>query len=284
MIDGDLGAFIRSRREAVAPEEVGLPRGTRRRTPGLRRAELATLAGISVDYLVRLEQGRDTNPSAQVLAALADALRLDEEDRDHLRVLSMCSHRDLCPSVPPPATEVRPAVRGILERLEPTPALVLNVVSDVLAWTSGYERIVGPLGILDAELPNLVRFTFTDRRARDAYPHWERVADEQVANLRAAGPPEEHASRFVDEMREIPEFAARWQARPVARKQSGTKVIVHPEVGELRLAFETMQLPDADDQRLVVYLPGDEATAAALDRLDGRRPGRLRVVPDAAAR
>lgn len=284
MIDGDLGAFIRSRREAITPEEVGLRSGDRRRTPGLRRAELATLAGISVDYLIRLEQGRDTNPSAQVLAALADALRLGEDDRDHLRVLSMCSQRDLCPALPPPAREVRPAVRAILQRLEPAPALVLNVISDVLAWTDAYERIGGPIGLLDADPPNLVRFTFADPRARGTYPQWERVADEQVANLRAAGPPEEHAVRFVEEMMSVPEFAARWAARPVARKQTGSKTIVHPEAGELRLDFETLQLPDVDDQRLVVYLPGDDATAAALDRLDGRRPGRLHVVPDAAAR
>lgn len=283
MIDGDLGAFIRSRREAVTPEQVGLPPGSRRRTPGLRRAELATLAGISVDYLIRLEQGRDRNPSAQVLAALADALHLGEDDRDHLRVLSLCAQGDLCPTAPPPARQVRPAVRSILQRLEPAPALVLNVVSDVLAWNEPYARIGGPIGILDADVPNLVRFTFTDPRARGAYPRWEVVADEQVANLRAAGPPEAHAEQFVAEMMSVPEFAARWAARPVARKQTGTKALVHPEVGMLTLGFETMQLPDADDQRLVVYLPADDATAAALDRLEGRGPGLLRAVPDAAA-
>ena len=283
MIDGDLGGFIRSRREAITPVEVGLPAGGRRRTPGLRRSELATLAGISVDYLIRIEQGRDRNPSAQVLAALADALRLDEEDRDHLRILSLCAQGELCPAALPPARTVRPVVQAILDRLDPTPAMVLNQISDVLTWSPSYERIAGPIGLLDHDPPNLIRFTFTDPRARDTYPQWQRVADEQVANLRAAGPPHRYAEDFVAELMEVPEFADRWSARGVARKQSGTKLIRHPDVGELHLAFETLQLPDADAQRLVVYLPADEPTAIGLDRLLGRRPGHLRVVPTDAA-
>lgn len=108
------------------------------------------------------------------------------------------------------------------------------------------------------------------------------MADEQVANLRASGPPDEHAQRFVEEMQGDPDFAERWARRGVARKQTGTKDIAHPEVGELRLAFETLALPDADAQRLVVYLPADEATGLALDRLAGRGPGRLHAVPDGA--
>jgi transcriptional regulator with XRE-family HTH domain len=111
-MDGELGAFLRSRREAVNPADVGLPVGPRRRTPGLRRAELATLAGVSIDYLIRLEQGRDTHPSAQVLAALGEALRLGEDDLEHLRVLAVISHgTDLCPAARAAARTVRPGVR-----------------------------------------------------------------------------------------------------------------------------------------------------------------------------
>jgi transcriptional regulator with XRE-family HTH domain len=282
VIDRDLGAFIRSRREAITPAEVGLPAGSRRRTPGLRRSELATIAGISVEYLTRIEQGRDRNPSSQVLGALADALRLDEDALEHLRILSLSAHSELCPAAIPPARSIRPAVQAILDRLGAAPALVLNDLTDVLAWTPTYERIARPVGLLDAAPPNLIRYTFLDPRARTTFPQWDRVAEEQVANLRASGPPDEQAQRFLDELRAEPAFAERWARRGVARKQSGTKVITHPEVGELRLGFETLVLPDADAQRLVVYLPADDATGQALDRLEGRGPGLLHAVPDPA--
>lgn len=286
MIDSDIaefGSYLRSRREAVSPADVGLPVGTRRRTPGLRRAELATLAGISIDYLIRLEQGRDRNPSAQVLAALADALGMGEEERDVLRRFTMhASGSELCPAVTAPARTVRPTVQALLDRLEPAPAMVLNRLTDLLAWTDGYAQVAGPLGILDREQPSLVRFTFEDPRARHAYPDWDRVADEQVGNLREAlrADDPEGAALAADLAAVGGEaFTSRWAARPVLRKRTGIKHLVHPEVGELRVAFETLQLPDADDQRLVVYLPADEATATALDRLTGRQPGALRAVP-----
>ena len=185
MSDNELGAFLRTRREAIAPAEVGLPSGARRRTPGLRRAELATLAGISVEYLARLEQGRDRQPSAQVLAALADALRLSFDERVHLRHAAKATGGDplrLCPAAQPPAYSVRPTVQALLDRLEPAPAILLNRLSDVLAFTTGYERLAGPVGLLDAPRPSLVRFVFTDARARAAYPEWDRIADEQVAS------------------------------------------------------------------------------------------------------
>lgn len=282
MREGELGQFLRSRREATSPASVGLPVGPRRRTPGLRRAELATLAGISVDYLVRLEQGRDRRPSAQVLMALADALRLGRDDRDHLRLLGTISlGPELCPALSATARSVRPTVQTMLDMLEPAPAFVLNRLSDLLAWTGGYERLAGPIGILDGDRPNLVRFTFADRRARVAYPDWDAVADEQVANVQHAYRPsdDEWAALLADlEGGSGPAFTDRWDARLVARKRTGVKRIVHPEVGEVRVAFETLDLPDDDEQRLVVYLPADDEAAAALDILNGRRPGGLHAV------
>lgn len=280
MIDGELGAFLRSRREAVPPARVGLPAGPRRRSPGLRRAELATLAGISVDYLIRLEQGRDTHPSAQVLAALADALQLGSDDRDHLRQLSVLSQgTELCPKALAAAREVRPTVRAMLDQIEPAPAFVLNHLSDVLAWTEGYDRLARPLGILDGDEPNLLRFTFADERARTAYPDWADVADEQVANLRAeVRGPGSDARVLADRLAETAGFADRWERRSVGRKRTGVKTLAHPVAGLLRVRFETLDLPDADRQRLVVYLPADPVTSAALDRLAGRRPGGLRSV------
>ena len=281
MVDNELGAFIRNRREAVAPEDVGLPRGDRRRTPGLRRSELATVAGISVDYLIRLEQGKDTHPSPSVVIALADALRLDDEDRMHLKRLgAMSMGAALCPSHVPPAEAVRPAVAAVLAALDPAPAFVINRIGDLLAWTDTYAALATPLGVLDQDPPNLVRFTFGDRRARAVYPDWDRVALEQVANLRAGVPNDPEVDALVAELAETSgdEFTRRWDARPVERKTTGATRILHPEVGALSVEFETMQLADRDDQRLVVYLPGDEATAAAFDELSGRRPGALHAV------
>jgi transcriptional regulator with XRE-family HTH domain len=279
--DNELGAFIRSRREALAPEDVGLVNSGRRRTPGLRRSELATIAGISVDYLIRLEQGRDTHPSPSVVTALADALRLGDEDRIHFKRLgAISSAAELCPNRLPAARTVRPAVAAVLASLEPAPALVLNHLADVLAWTDTYAALAGPLGILDADPPNLIRFTYTDRRARSVYPDWDRVAVEQVANLRCVRGSDPEVEALVAELGDAAgdEFTRRWDAHPVERKTSGTKRITHPEVGELTVAFETMQLADRDDQRLVVYLPADDATAAAFDALSGRRPGALHAV------
>src|SRR3989337_1084905 len=184
MIEGELGTFLRSRREAITPAEVGLPVGPRRRTPGLRRAELATLAGVSVDYLIRLEQGRDVNPSTQVLVALADALRLSAADVDHLHGLALSSRVQVCAHLTPVvARTVRPAVSAVLDQLEPAPAFVSNQLTDLLAWTEGYERLVRPLGLLDDAEPNLLRFTLVDERARAVYQDWEDVADQQGSYL-----------------------------------------------------------------------------------------------------
>jgi transcriptional regulator with XRE-family HTH domain len=261
--------------------------GPRRRTPGLRRSELATLAGVSVDYLIRLEQGRDTNPSAAVVTALADALRLGAEDRVHLkRLAAITQNPGLCDGRPEPATEVRPTILTLLDRLAATPALVLNDLSDLLAWTPAYEAVGGPVGILDGSPPNLLRFTFGDHRARTAYPDWDRVADDQVANLRAAFPVDDHAvSALVDELADLAGdgFLGRWARRSVNRKRTGTKRIVHPAVGELRLAYETMTLSDEAPQRLVVYFGADDQTAGRLDRLAGRHPGGLHAVGDASS-
>jgi transcriptional regulator with XRE-family HTH domain len=282
MSDNELGAYLRTRREAVAPADVGLPGGTRRRTPGLRRAELATLAGISVEYLVRLEQGRDRHPSAQVLAALADALRLSGDERHHLRLLAKAAGGDghlLCPAGEAPARSVRPTVRALLDRLEPAPAFVINRLSDVLASTAGFASLAGPLGLLDAEPPSLVRFVFTDARARAAYPDWDRVADELAANLRLeSSHGDRHAAELVEELTITAgaPFTDRLAAPPIVPRRTGVERLVHPDVGELRLAYETLELPD--DQRLVVYLPADQATSATLDRLAGRQPGALRAV------
>ncbi|MEV5428726.1 helix-turn-helix domain-containing protein [Streptomyces sp. NPDC052701] len=286
MSDNELGTFLRTWREAVTPAEVGLPTGPRRRTPGLRRAELATLAGISVEYLTRLEQGRDRHPSAQVLGALADALNLSLRDRMLLRRLTKEADGGdplICAAAPPLSRTARPTVLAVLDRLEPAPAVVLNWIGDVLAHTTGYERLAGPIGLLDAERPNLLRYLFTDERARRAYPDWDRVADDLVAQLRHEVPLRDpYVAELADELTVTAgaEFTDRFADLAVAPRRVGSQRIEHPEAGPLRLLHETLALPE-DGQRVVVHLPADDATATALDRLNGRRPGALRAVGEA---
>ncbi|MFP3991753.1 helix-turn-helix transcriptional regulator [Streptomyces sp. E11-3] len=297
MSDNELGMFLRIRREAVTPADVGLPTGPRRRTPGLRRAELATLAGVSVEYVTRLEQGRDRHPSAQVLSALADALRLAASERIHLHRLSKsaeggftCMGGDAAP-----ARTVRPTVRALLDRLEPAPAVLLNRLSELLAWTTGYEQLAAPTGLLDTNTnangngngdangtpPNLTRFVFTDARARAAFPDWDRVADNQVAALKQ-GPfrADPAVAALADELTVTagPAFTDRVDTVPGLPRPTGVERWLHPQAGELRLSYETLELPVDDDQRLIVHLPADPATSQALDHLNGRHPGSLRAV------
>ncbi|SNT55818.1 Helix-turn-helix domain-containing protein [Streptosporangium subroseum] len=285
MSDNELAAFIRARRESVTPADVGLPTGPRRRTPGLRRAELATLAGISVEYLTRLEQGRDRHPSPQILNALADALRLPNDERVYLRFAAKASSGYPFPCTgadsEPPAREVRPTVQALLDRLEPAPAVLLNRLTDVLAFTVGYERLTAPLGLLDARFPNLVRFVFTDPRAKIAYPDWDRIADARIAALRSGSfGADPHLAELTAELTATAgaPFSDRMKPAASSSRPTGFERLTHPEAGELRLAYETLELPSADDQRLIVYLPADTATSTALDRLTGRRPGALRMV------
>ncbi|GAB7106980.1 helix-turn-helix transcriptional regulator [Streptomyces phaeofaciens JCM 4814] len=282
MSDNELGLFLRLRREAVTPAEVGLPTGPRRRTPGLRRAELATLAGVSVEYVTRLEQGRDRRPSAQVLAALADALLLSPGERVHLhRLVKGADPGFSCRGGAGPNRSVRPTVRALLEGLEPAPAVLVNRLSEILACTDGYRRLAEPLGLLDGARPSLARFVFTDPRARSVYPDWNTVADEQVAALKQGpGQADVHVGALMDELTVSSgePFAGRLRTLPGLPRANGVVRMVHPEAGEMRLAYETLDLPTDDDQQLVVHLPADDASAAVLDRLTGRRPGALRAV------
>jgi transcriptional regulator with XRE-family HTH domain len=280
--DNELGMFLRLRREAVTPAEAGLPTGTRRRTPGLRRSELATLAGVSVEYLTRLEQGRDRRPSPEVLAALSAALRLTPSERVHLQRLSKSGSTgySCLGDGAPPGRAVRPSVLALLDHLEPAPAALVNRLSEVLAATASFERLAGPIGMMDGSPPNLARYVFTDPRARAAYPDWDHVADQQVATLKQ-GPfrADPHIAGLADELTVAAgdSFTRRVATLPGLPKPTGVTRMLHPEVGELRLAYETLELPD-EFQRLVVHLPADDATSAALDRLTGRRPGGLRAV------
>ncbi|PXX69154.1 transcriptional regulator with XRE-family HTH domain [Nocardia tenerifensis] len=282
MSDNELGLFLRTRREAISPAQVGLATGPRRRTPGLRRSELATLAGVSVEYITRLEQGRDRRPSPQVLSALADALRLAASERVHLHRLTKSADAGFnCMGGAQPQREVRPTVRAILDRLEPAPAVVVNRLTEVLAHTDGFHRLMAPLGLFDTTPPNLARFVFTDARARTAYPDWDHFADQMVATLKH-GPfrNDPHIALLADELTVTvgPEFTDRVETVPSLPAVTGVTRLTHPEAGELRLAYEILDLSADDNQHVIVHLPADESTARALDTLTGRRPGALRAV------
>jgi transcriptional regulator with XRE-family HTH domain len=281
-----MAEFLRARREQLQPADVGLPDSGRRRTPGLRREEVATLAGVSIDYLIRLEQGRDTRPSASVIAALADALRLDDDERRQFSILAMTGQTsELCPAARPLTREVAATVTTLLERLGPTPAFVVGPSNDVLAWNKAWETFVRPLGMLEGAVPNLARHVFLHPGARTAFPDWDAEADEQVSRLRDASGrwgDDPSVGALMEELRTAPDFTDRWSDFGTMDKRRGTKRIVHPTLGPLRLNYEVLLLPDdATEQRLVTWLPADNATAVALAGTGDRAPSspaRLRVI------
>ena len=250
----ELARFLRDRREDLRPADVGLPAGPRRRTPGLRREEVAGLAHISVDYYVRLEQARGPHPSARILEALTGALRLTPPERNHLFRLAGAS-----PSPPPgPVRRVRPYVSALLRRL-PGAAVVTDAGYDVIAWNPPAGALLGDL----AAEPNLARRRFLRpdshrssgaeefaliaaarlRGSADRYPHDERLA-RLLADLRAG------SDEFVDA----------WAANPVIAPGHRVKTVEHPQVGPLRINCDVLTVPDEDQQ--VVFITADPGSAA----------------------
>jgi transcriptional regulator with XRE-family HTH domain len=284
MADNALGRFLRARREATTPASVGLPSGPRRRTPGLRRVEVADRAGISVEYLTRLERGSDRFPSGQVLGALADALVLTADERVHLYRVVKAGSGATC-RVPAEPPSVRPTVLALLDRLGPAPAYVVDPAGDVLATTEGFRALARPVGLLDAARPNLARFVFADPRARTAFPDWDTIADERAAAVRAAadlGDPAAGALAYELSIAAGAVFADRFAAAAALPAPTGVERWAHPEAGELRLAYESLYLAGAEEHRVVVHLPADDATAAALAAWQPRTLPR-RPLPGAAA-
>jgi transcriptional regulator with XRE-family HTH domain len=260
----DLGAFLRARRAALTPAAAGLPDTERRRVPGLRREELAQLAGVSVDYYVRLEQGRGSHPSAGVLDALARALGLDETETAYLHTLAAA------PTVRRRARpeRVRPQLQRILDALLPAPAFVLGRRMDVLAWNAMAAKLIGDFSAMPPEARNMVRHVVLDPAAPALYVEWERVAQDAVAHLRLAAarhPDDQALAALVGELSVRSERFRRWWAdHRVREKGHGTKLLAHPIVGPLELTYETLVLGDDPDLRLVVYTaaPGSPSDTA----------------------
>ncbi|MFI5675702.1 helix-turn-helix domain-containing protein [Streptomyces cellulosae] len=273
-----LGDFIRAKRDSIQPETLGLPTHGRRRSPGLRRSDLAARAGISVEYLTRMEQGRDRNPSTAVMNALADALSLDPAERNHLRYLAKITGSECCTRTrpAPPRRDVRPPVLETLRLLEPGIAIVTNRLGDVLAHTSGFASVTNGTGLLDSEVPNLTRYVFTDPRARTLFADWDDVADEHAFDL-WLGPSVENSEWLTTELASTagPDFTRRLNRHLIP--QRGSLRLNHPSGCELQLSRETLEL-SSDAQQLVVFLPADEGTAQAVAQLRRQPYGQLRAI------
>ena len=272
MSDNALGDFLRTRRAALRPEDAGMASYGLRRVAGLRREEVAVLAGVNADYYARLEQGRERHPSAQVLDALSRALHLDADARAHLHRLAGTAPNDR------PAARrdvVSPALRQLMDGYPHTPAFVLNGALDILAANALADALYSPFDPAD----NLARMTFLDPAARDFYPHWDWTAQATVANLREAtglDPDNPRLWALVDTLTERSAvFSALWRSHTVRGKTRDAKQLDHPDVGPLTLTYQAFDVRDAPGQRLVIYhaergSPGAEALSL-LGTLDATR-------------
>jgi transcriptional regulator with XRE-family HTH domain len=263
-----LADFLRRRRTSVQPADVGLTGGPRRRTPGLRREEVAALAGMSTDYYVRLEQARGPHPSAQLLAALARALRLSDDERDHLFYLAGQQ-----PPMPHgPTGHVGPALLHMLDRMNDIPATVLSDTGEVLVQNPLSVALLGNLSGSQARDRNFNWRWFTDPGLPARYPveDHEHHSRAHVADLRATAGRRQHDPDVVDLVRALrsasPEFDRLWQEHVVAVRRSDTKRLVHPEVGVVHVDCETLLTP-AQDQKLMIFTPRPGTGAAEQLRL-----------------
>jgi transcriptional regulator with XRE-family HTH domain len=256
MARGELARFLRDRREGVRPADVGLPAGSRRRTPGLRREEVAALASVSVDYYVRLEQARGPRPSPRILQSLAGALRLAPAERAHL--FQLAGVAPVAPAGPP--GQVRPYVAGLLRRMPDTAVIVTAASYDVIAWNPLAEALLGNL----RARPNLARrrFLFRDQVLTTGHEEFGEIA---VARLRAAAdryPRDAALAGLLAELRAgSAEFSQIWATNPVRAPGHRTKTMRHPELGPLRINCDVLTIPDDDQQ--VVFMTADPDTPAA---------------------
>jgi transcriptional regulator with XRE-family HTH domain len=257
-----LAAFLRARREALQPEDVGLPRGRRRRTGGLRREEVAALCDMSVDYYRRLEQPRGPNPSEQMLVAIARGLRLSPAERDLL--FQLAGH--VLPRRARRADHIAPGMMRILDRLEDTPAQVMNHLGETLRQTRPAVALLGDQTAHTGLARSSHYRWFTEPGARSVHPEGDHAEQSRlmVADLHSAysrDGRDSRAAELVDALnRESPEFADIWRERPVLGPYCAAKRFRHPEVGTLELHCQTLVDPD-QSQRLVVYTatPGTES-------------------------
>ncbi|MGW0610636.1 helix-turn-helix domain-containing protein [Streptomyces sp. NPDC002788] len=288
----ELGRYLKARRAQVRPQDVGLPAGAGlRRTPGLRREELAALAGVSVDYYIRLERGRETNPSPAVVDALGRALRLRGDGYERLHELAeLAAGR----SAELPACSdhtVRDSVLRMLESVRPLPAYVVSRHNRVLAANPPGRRLMPGLWDWPEDQRNLTRYIFLHPVGRTLYEPWEETVALSVAHLRAVAgvdTDDPELTALVGElMLKSPEFARCWERYDVCERGGGQKRFRHPKAGPMTLTYEVMRLARTGGQRMVVYqaVPGtrDETAMLRLDSADARPESVSPIHPERAA-
>ncbi|MFJ8051516.1 helix-turn-helix domain-containing protein [Streptomyces luteogriseus] len=265
----DLSEFLRTRRARLKPEDVGLPDFGRRRVPGLRREELAQLAGVSVAYYTRLEQGNGRNVSAEVLDAIARALRLSDAEHAHLMHLAKPKQHKKKPVAR--SQQVRPALRHLLDSIESVPAYIVGRRSDILAWNRMASALFGDWAEMPAQERNWARMVFLRPEYRELYLEWEQKASDMVGYLRMdAGchPDDPRLSALVGELSvKSEDFRRLWAAHNVKEKSYGVKRMRHPLIGDLTLSFETFRLVDDGEQSLVTYHAEPDTPSAEALRL-----------------
>ncbi|HMR48409.1 MAG TPA: helix-turn-helix transcriptional regulator [Arachnia sp.] len=288
--------FLTTRREKVSPKDVGLPAGANRRVKGLRRSEVAALAGVSVEYYTKIERGHISGASPEILDALARALRLDDAERAHLFDLAHAAS----PVARPPRRRSpkgwtpHPSLQWILDAVTDGPAFVRNGRMDILATNPLARAFYRDVFDMPGQPPNIARFTFLDERANEFYPDWEAFADVTVAILRTEAGRDPHNKDLHDLIGELStrsaEFRTRWGSHNVRHHGTGFKTFRHPVVGEMTLAYEGMEMesepglsitiyaaepgsPSADRMRLLAsWAVGEAGTAACVtDPAAGRR-------------
>jgi transcriptional regulator with XRE-family HTH domain len=258
-VRGQIRAFLATRRTRITPEQAGLPvyHTDRRRVSGLRREEVAVLAGISTEYYTRFERGNATGVSESVIDGIAHALQLDDAERAHLLHLIRTAGTTRPPRRRPAPQPVRPAVQRVLDSMTGTPAFVLNGRLDILAANALGRALYSPIYADPIRPANNARFIFLDPHASEFFRDWAKIANDTVALLRAEAGRDPHDRGVSDLIGELStrndEFRVRWAAHNVRIHTTGVKLIHHPIVGDLELPFESFPIPGEQSQSLLTY-------------------------------
>jgi transcriptional regulator with XRE-family HTH domain len=268
----ELGAFLRSRRERIKPDEIGLRSTRRRRTPGLRREEVAQLAGVGITWYTWLEQGRDIHPSPQVLDAIARTLQFDAHEHSHLFTLAGMATTTIANQ----CLELCPTVQPLIDQLEPFPAVVVNDRFDLLAFNRVYASFFDDLDTIPIEDRNILWLTFTHPRWREVIVDWDEVVGRLVAEYRAAMAEHLDAPAWKTLVARLhaasAEFTTVWDRHDVLGAESRTKRALHPAAGLLSLTYTNLWLGQRLGTRIVALTPADERTRKRLEALHESLP------------
>jgi transcriptional regulator with XRE-family HTH domain len=259
----ELSEFLRTRRARLTPQQIGLPLTNRRRTPGLRREEVAELAGVSTAWYTYLEQGRDVHVSRGVLESIADALQLTKDERIHL---SWLADQPLPPAVPPLTEIMRPVYHRVLDALGDNPAYILGRRTDILAWNEAARVVFGDITGYPESERNLIWLLFTNQGFRQRFVGWENFALEAISSFRATASQylsDPCISEFIDTLKRVSlEFRAGWTQQNVQRQCSDRREINHPLAGQLILEIASFQISGDPDIKCCVHSPAPGSESA----------------------